>query len=276
MSGADRFTKQMIVYKNFEWDVRESAACLAAHGVSFKEASTVFDSEGVTIVEEPGSGHLRATGRSSLGRVLDVLHRPGARLRILGAHLHSSRPAKAAAPLSPPAPPAATESAEAPPRSPTPKAAGPQSAGAKAAGPQSAPPKVAAAESPVASSASPPSAPAPSTPTRSTPSRSTTPRSTSAARSAPSHASAVASAAAPLGSGSEASSAREQAPAAEPSPGERSGGNGWTAESYEVYWQAYSAARQAARLEGKSAREAQRLGKEAGERAAFGGAPPAR
>lgn len=170
----------MIVYNNFEWDVRESAACLAKHGVSFKEASTVFADDGVEISEDPASGKLRAVGQSSRGRKLVVLHQRGARLRILGATLHTSRPAEVVAP-----PPAAA----------------------------------------------PPSAPEPA--------------------------------------------AREKPAVAEAAPPEsRPSGAGWTAEAYGIYWEAYTAARTAARREGKSAREAQRLGREAGERAAFGRGQP--
>ncbi|MEZ4309284.1 MAG: hypothetical protein R3F14_14705 [Polyangiaceae bacterium] len=47
-------------------------------------------------------------------------------------------------------------------------------------------------------------------------------------------------------------------------------GEGWTAEAYGIYWDAYTAARKEARKQGKSQREAQRLGREAGELAAFG------
>lgn len=170
----------MIVYNNFEWDVREAQACLAAHGVSFKEASTVFAAEDVTISEDPASGRLRAIGLSSRGRMLVVLHQRGPRLRILGAELHTNRPAKVAAP-EPAAPPPAPEPVPAPPSTVKPPAAEPESA-------------------------------------------------PSSSNGAPS-------------------------------------GTGWTAEAYEIYWEAYSAARQAARKEGKSHREAQRLGRVAGERA---------
>src|SRR5262245_16078838 len=90
----------MIVYGSFEWDVRQSAACLAAHGVSFKEASTVFASDDGAISVDPASGSLQAIGSSARGRVLVVLHQRGARLRILGATLHTNGPAEvlAAAP----------------------------------------------------------------------------------------------------------------------------------------------------------------------------------
>jgi uncharacterized DUF497 family protein len=159
----------MIVYGSFEWDVRQSAACVATHGVSFKEASTVFASDDVAISVDPASGRLRAIGASSRGRVLVVLHQRGARLRILGAELHTNRPAEALAPAVVEAPPAPAE----------------------AASPESCPSR-----------------------------------------------------------------------------------NGWTAEAYGIYWEAYSEARQTARRQGKSHREAQRLGREAGERAMGGRMEP--
>ena len=154
----------MIVFGSFEWDVRQSAACLAAHGVSFKEASTVFASDDVAISVDPASGWLRAIGSSSRGRVLVVLHQRGARLRILGATPHTNGPVEALAPA-----PAA-----------------------EAASPESSPPRT-----------------------------------------------------------------------------------GWTAEAYGIYWDAYSAAREAARRQGKNHKEAQRLGREAGERAVGGRMEPA-
>ncbi len=49
---------------------------------------------------------------------------------------------------------------------------------------------------------------------------------------------------------------------------------GWTAEAYGIYWDAYSAAREEARRQGKSLREAQRIGREAGERARTGATQP--
>lgn len=193
----------MIVYKNFEWDVRESAASLAACGVSFKEASTVFTCGDVTIAEEPGSGRLRAIGRSERGRTLVVLHQRGARLRILGAALHVTRPDRDTAPE-----PTATEPAAMEPAAMEP-----------------------AAPAPVAMKSSAP---------------------------------------APVAMESAAPEAVPAGPASTPAPAARPAAAGWTAETYDIYWQAYSAARQAARREGKTPREAQRLGKEAGERAVLG------
>jgi uncharacterized DUF497 family protein len=149
----------LLVYNDFEWDLREAAACLTTHGVSFREASTVFADENVILSEDPASGRLRAVGRSFRGRMLVVLYHRGRRIQIFGATLHTDGAAE-----------------------------------------------VVAAE-PVAAS---PVAPQPVAAT------------------------------------------------------------GWTAETYGIYWDAYSAARQAARQEGKSPREAQRLGRQAGERAIVG------
>lgn len=75
----------MIVYQNFEWDLREAAANLASYGVSFKEAATVFAAENVAVTEDLDSDQLYARGPSSRGRTLIVLHTRGARIRILGA-----------------------------------------------------------------------------------------------------------------------------------------------------------------------------------------------
>jgi uncharacterized DUF497 family protein len=154
----------LLVYNDFEWDLREAAACLTTHGVSFREASTVFADENVILSEDPASGRLRAVGRSFRGRMLVVLHHRGRRIQILGATLHTSGAAEVVAPE-----PVAAELVAAEPVAPQPVAA-----------------------------------------------------------------------------------------------------TGWTAETYGIYWDAYSAARQAARREGKSPREAQRLGREAGERAIVG------
>jgi uncharacterized DUF497 family protein len=185
----------MIVYNNFEWDVREAAACLATHGVSFKEASTVFADADVAIAEDPASGHLRAVGKSARGRALVVLFQKGQqRTRILSATLPTSRPA--------------ARKAEAAPAS-APKPAAPPAA-----------------------------EPAPVSGSR-----------------------LVASAVEP---------AAPEVVMEPPTSSNRLPGAGWSAEVYGMYWDAYSAARKAARQQGKSMREAQRLGREAGERAVSG------
>ena len=77
----------MIVYRNFDGDVRQATAGLAAYGVTFKEATTVFAAEDLTVTEDPASGILRAIGTSARGRKLAVLHQRGLRIRILGVEL---------------------------------------------------------------------------------------------------------------------------------------------------------------------------------------------
>jgi uncharacterized DUF497 family protein len=196
----------MIVYNNFEWDVREAAACLARNGVTFKEASTVFAAESVDISTDPASGQLRAIGPSARGRMLVVLHQRGARLRILGVSLHKNRPVEVAAP----------------------EIAAPEIAAPEIAAPPSAP-----ASRVIKKTAA---SPAPAEPT-----------------SAPR---VVTPATAETENGADAAS-----------PDSLPSGAGWTAEAYGIYWEAYSAARQAARKQGKNHREAQRLGRQAGERA---------
>jgi len=188
----------MIVYNNFEWDVREAAACLATRGVTFKEASTVLAGDDVAISEDPTSGDLRAIGLSSRGRMLVVLHRRGPRIRILGAALHTDRLDEVVAPE-----PVATEAIVAKVVAPEPVAT--EAIAAKVVAPE-----------PVATEAIAEVATSDGTPPRS----------------------------------------------------------GWTTETYGVYWEAYSAARQAARQQGKSPGEAQRLGRKAGERAVLGRAAP--
>jgi uncharacterized DUF497 family protein len=215
----------MIVYNNFEWDVREAATALTTHGVSFKEASTVLAGDQVTISEDPSSGQLRAIGRSSRGRMLVVRYQRGLRIRILGATLHMNGAAAVVAPN-----PVAVE--------PVPAEPAPQPVAAKPVPAKPAPQPVAAKPVPAEPAPQPAAAkPAPQP---------------VAAR--PVETEAVAEAAAP----------DSQPP-----------GTGWTAEAYGIYWEAYSAARQTAREQGKSPREAQRLGRKAGERAALGRTEPA-
>lgn len=230
----------MLVYNNFEWDVRAAAASLAAHGVTFKEASTVLAGDGVAISEDPTSGHLRAVGLSSRGRVLVVLHRRGPRIQILAATLHTSAPAEVALPEPVAAEVALPEPAvEMAPPEPAVEMATPEPA-AEVVVPSS----VARRSSPRRPVAPSPAAPSP----------------TSAEVVAPSP---VAPAPDAADGGTEATASDRRPP-----------GVGWTAEAYGIYWEAYSAARQAARKQGKSHREAQRLGRVAGERAVLASADP--
>lgn len=94
----------MIVYGHFEWDIREAAKNLATHGVSFKEATTVFADENCTVSGDAGSP-LQAIGVSQRGRPLVVLHQRGSRVRILGAELYVPEAKK---PPPRPTPPATT------------------------------------------------------------------------------------------------------------------------------------------------------------------------
>ncbi len=74
----------------FEWDTGKAAANLAKHGISFGEASTVFqDPLSVTV---PDPRHSRSEerfailGRSTRGRLLAVFHTEGdQRVRIISA-----------------------------------------------------------------------------------------------------------------------------------------------------------------------------------------------
>lgn len=202
----------LLVYKDFEWDLREAAAGPTTHGVSFREASTVFADENVIISEDPGSDQLRAVGVSSGGRMLVVLHRRGHRIRILGATLHTNDAIAVVAREHAAETPAKPATVAATPAAAEPVVAEPidMEAGIEAHQPSRRPSKTAwPAKAPGTAESSAPSPRVPAT-------------------------------------------------------------TGWTAETYGVYWDAYSSARQAARRDGKSPREAQRLGREAGERAMAG------
>lgn len=245
----------MIVYSNFEWDVRQAAACLATSGVTFKEASTVFAGDDVAISEDSTPGQLRAVGRSARGRVLVVLHQRGVRIRILGVMLQSSRAAKALA-----QPPAEEEVASASAAAEKPveaKATSEKPAEAKAAAEKPLEPK-AAADRPASARAAarkPVEVKAAAREPMEVKATSKAPVEVKAAPKEPVEAEATNGASGP-----------DSAPTS---------GAGWTAEAYGIYWEAYSAARQEARLQGKSQREAQRLGRKAGEQAMAGRAEPA-
>lgn len=221
----------LLVYKDFEWDLREAAACLTAHGVSFREASTVFADENAIISEDPASDQLRAVGRSSRGRVLAVVHKRGRRIRILGAALHTNDAAEIAAPMHAAASLGALE----------PVAAAPAEAEMVATTPAAAEPVAARRAAPERRAAKP----------------------VDMERGAEAH--APPSRPSRTGWTTKSHGAAEPSASSTPVPT-----TGWTAETYGIYWDAYSAARQAARREGKSPREAQRLGREAGERAMVG------
>ena len=321
----------MIIYNNFEWDVREAATSLATQGVGFKEASTVFAAENVVISEGPIRGQFCAVGTSARGRVIEVLHVRGIRIRILnacvegrgatafavGRGLRGATADPLAAPESSREPDTSAQPSSAPPSAASPAAASPAAA---PSGPRplrgrivplrsqsTAPPApVAAPAAPAAPAAvvapaapvsrpaatsskpaAPEKAPKPAAPTE----KASKPAAPAASASKPATASkpttkAAASkpAAAPVVRTPAAAAPVVPTPAPAPAEPEaaapasadsQSSGTGWTAEAYGIYWEAYSAARQAAREEGKSLREAQRIGREAGERAARGDTQPA-
>ena len=226
----------LLVYKDFEWDLREAAANAAAHGVTFREASTVFADENVVVSVDPRSGRLRAVGRSSSDRVLAVLHQPGRRIRIFGAAVNGAEEETAA----PPAEAAAVNTA------------GPAGQDSVAGAPE--------ASEPVAAMAVPQGTPAHAPSKRPMRARSASPNAASAAP--------VLVAVEPVAPAPRPTRKPAKPTSDAPPPSGTQPATGWTADTYGIYWDAYSAARDEARRQGKSTREAQRLGKEAGERAA--------
>jgi uncharacterized DUF497 family protein len=84
------------VLVEFEWDAAKALRNLLKHGVRFDEAKTVFaDTLSVTIPDEShseGERRFLTIGLSSVGRLVVVAHTDrGARIRIIGARLASSR-----------------------------------------------------------------------------------------------------------------------------------------------------------------------------------------
>ena len=74
----------------FEWDPKKAAANLTKHGVSFQEATTVFDDLLSVTVPDPDhsfeENRLILVGESHRGRVLIVSHvERGERIRIVSA-----------------------------------------------------------------------------------------------------------------------------------------------------------------------------------------------
>ncbi len=249
----------MIVYQNFEWDFREAAANLATYGVTFKEASTVFGAENVALSEDLDSDQVFASGTSARGRVLVVAHRRGARIRILGAMVQAKIQAKIAV-EDVTTETAASADTGAPDEAALPKpAAEPPKPAAEPSSPAAEPPALAAKPpKPAAESPKPPAKPP-----------------ALAAKPAKPAAEPPALAAEPP-----ALAAESPAPATEPAPvttaavsTSRIPGAGMSAEEYGIYWDAYAAARDAAKLEGKSLHVAQRIGREAGELAVARQAP---
>ena len=82
----------------FEWDPHKGAANLRKHGVSFEEASTVFEDDLSLTGDDPDHSASEARfvtfGLSSRGRLLVVSHTErGERIRIVSARpaTHSER-----------------------------------------------------------------------------------------------------------------------------------------------------------------------------------------
>lgn len=227
----------MIVYNNFEWDVREASACRVRYGVSFKEATTVLEGENVTITEDPASGQCRAVGPTSRGQVLVVVYKRGTRTRILDA-----------------APPGAAKKA------PAVEASAPEAP----ADPVSATPRGQRADAARGEPAS-EQAPSPAPPTEAQTAAHRKRRQSTSRSAAPPASVASERAESPV-SKAESPASRE-AVSAPPTSDSPPPAAGWDAATYEIYWNVYSAVRKAARDQGKSHKEAQRLGKEAGEQA---------
>ena len=81
----------------FEWDSRKATTNIRKHGVSFDEASTVFDDPLAAIFDDEthSTAEVRALiiGHSVAGRLLLVgfTERPGARLRLISARVATKR-----------------------------------------------------------------------------------------------------------------------------------------------------------------------------------------
>jgi uncharacterized protein len=78
------------MYDGFEWDPAKAATNLKKHGVSFEEASTVFDDPlSITIDDEEHSDDEQrfvTMGRSDAGRLVTVCHCDrNQRIRIINA-----------------------------------------------------------------------------------------------------------------------------------------------------------------------------------------------
>lgn len=78
------------MYEGFEWDPTKAASNLKKHGVSFEEASTVFDDPlSITINDDEHSveeDRFVTMGRSDEGRLVVVCHCDrGQRIRIISS-----------------------------------------------------------------------------------------------------------------------------------------------------------------------------------------------
>jgi uncharacterized DUF497 family protein len=80
----------------FEWDLRKAERNLAAHGVSFDEASTVFGDPLAATAEDSAHSEVEnrfvTIGQSSSGRLLVVIHTErGERIRLISARTATHR-----------------------------------------------------------------------------------------------------------------------------------------------------------------------------------------
>lgn len=81
---------------DFEWDMQKATANLEKHGVSFKEASTVFSDPFELTILDPdhsvGEHRFLSIGRSDLGRVVVVVftERQLDTIRIISARIAST------------------------------------------------------------------------------------------------------------------------------------------------------------------------------------------
>ena len=76
-----------VVEGDFEWDAGKAHLNLLKHGISFEEATTVFDdARALAAPDHYEPGRFVLIGRSMLSRVLFVVHcERGARVRIISA-----------------------------------------------------------------------------------------------------------------------------------------------------------------------------------------------
>jgi len=76
-----------VVEGDFEWESAKARSNLAKHGISFEEATTVFDDpRGIDAPDLYDPDRFVLIGRSSISRVLFVVHcQRGDRIRIISA-----------------------------------------------------------------------------------------------------------------------------------------------------------------------------------------------
>lgn len=82
-----QYARVTVIYGDFEWDPAKARENLGKHGVSFEEASTVFDDpDALDAPDLIYAGRFVLIGRSHESRVLFVVHAErGERVRIISA-----------------------------------------------------------------------------------------------------------------------------------------------------------------------------------------------